>query len=279
MRVLLAETIGFCGGVKRAMRIALDAAARHGGLRTEGPLVHNRAVVELLARHGVSDHPENALHPLLIRAHGVPPDWRRARMEDNVDLVDATCIHVAGNQRRAEDAARAGETVLIAGDANHAEVKAVAGCAGPSCRVVGSVADIERLAAEVDGPVFLLAQTTFDIALFEDMARALLRRPDARVADTICRATHTRQREARDLARRVDAVVVVGGADSANTRRLAETARAEGRPAFVVETAAELIEEDFLGFTIVGVTSGASTPDWMTHEAADRLRHMGGGIS
>ncbi len=278
MRIVLAETTGFCDGVKRAVRIALDAARLHGGLRTEGPLVHNQSVVERLARRGVSDQADAGL-PLLIRAHGVPPAWRRERLERHIELVDATCPHVARNQRLAGEAAAAGETVLIAGDANHAEVEAVAGCAGPPCRVVATVEDIDSFIREHGeqerrAPVLLLAQTTFDVALFDAMSRALLRHPNARAIDTICRATHTRQQEARQLARDVDAVVVVGGRNSANTRRLADAVRAEGRPAIVVETAAELIEENFRDFAVVGVTSGASTPGWLIRAAVRRLRRM-----
>lgn len=278
MRVIPAPATGFCDGVKRAIAIALEAASRHGGLRTEGPVVHNREVIEFLARHGVSENARGV--PLLIRAHGVPPAKRREWREQSIPLVDATCVHVARNQRLAEVAARAGETVLIAGDRHHAEVEAVAGCAGDNCRVVPTLADLENFVQEQEtappAPVFLLAQTTFDIALFAQMTRALARLPNARAADTICRATHTRQKEAGELARNpeVRAVVVVGGANSANTRRLADAAREAGKPAVVVETAAELRAEDFVGRAAVGLTSGASTPDWAIQAVQECLAGM-----
>lgn len=276
MRVVLARASGFCDGVKRAMRIALDAASRHGGLQSEGPLVHNSTAVDLLALHGISSSPEKEGLPLLVRAHGITPDRRRECLARGTRLVDATCVHVARNQRLAAEAAGRGDMVVIAGDPEHAEVKAVAGCAGSECQVVCGIADVESLPAS--GKILMLAQTTFNAALFAQMASSLQERnPDSRVVDTICRATHDRQEEARRLAHGVEAVVVVGGAHSANTRRLAEAVVSEGKPAFVVETAADVRSEDFRGVSVVGVTSGASTPGWITQEVVNRLRMMGGG--
>lgn len=277
MRVKLAHISGFCDGVKRAMRIALTGAKRHGGLQSAGPLVHNRAAVELLALHGIAvNSHENSDKPMLVRAHGVPPESRAAWLDQGLTLVDATCVHVARNQRLVAEAAARGALVLIAGDADHAEVRATAACAGPDCRVVASARDIEELGPPSDCEAFLLAQTTFNVDVFAAMEAALRQRGGGfTVKDTICRATHDRQREARRLADACDAVVVVGGADSANTRRLAEAVRSRGKPAFLVETADDLRREDFAAFATVGVTSGASTPGWLTQEVVNRLRPWG----
>lgn len=276
MRVIIAHTSGFCDGVKRAMRIALDAARRHGGVDSDGPLVHNCQALELLSLHGVAARTpaDDSRYPLLIRAHGVPPLRRREWQERGRCLVDATCVHVARNQRLAAEAAGRGEVVVLAGDADHAEVQAVAASAGPECVVVGTSADFARIPK--GRKVFFLAQTTFNAELFEEMT-SLLRRdfPDCTVVDTICHATHDRQEEAAQLARRVEATVVVGGRNSANTRRLAEIAGGSGRPVFAVETASELREADFAAFSRVGVISGASTPGWVTQDVVNRLRLMG----
>lgn len=274
MRVIIAETSGFCGGVKRAMRIAVEAAARHGGLVSDGPLVHNSQALALLSLHAIdSDMDADGGRPVLVRAHGVPPERRTMWLDEGRTLVDATCLHVARNQRLAAEAAARGEFVVLAGDVDHAEVKAVAASAGSRCLVAESVAD---LGAVPPGPAFLLAQTTFNVELFAEMAAALrISHPDAVVADTICRATRERQDEAAKLAARVDAVVVVGGKNSANTRRLAETcARTCGR-VFAIETASELSPDDFAGLSTVGVISGASTPGWITQDVVNRLRPMG----
>ncbi|MCD8138584.1 MAG: 4-hydroxy-3-methylbut-2-enyl diphosphate reductase [Planctomycetaceae bacterium] len=289
MRVIIAHISGFCDGVKRAMRIALTASEQHGGLQSAGPLVHNKTAVELLALHGISPRPDGAdagspdadrrntpQKPMLVRAHGVSPEQRQEWLERGLTLVDATCAHVASNQRLVAAAAARGALVLLAGDADHAEVKAVAACAGPDCRVVAGPGDIEALAVPPGRDIVMLAQTTFAVSRFEAMTQTVLRRfPAATVKDSICRATHERQREAERLADRTDAVVVVGGKNSANTRRLAEAVQARGKPAILVETADDLRRDDFATYRTVGVTSGASTPGWLTQEVVNRLRPWG----
>ncbi len=271
MRVETAAEVGFCEGVKRAIEIARAARDRHGGVRMEGPLVHNRQVTEYLTRLGIS--PDAGLDkPYLIRAHGLPPQERAALEQAGVRLIDATCPHIIRNQALVGRAAAEGSFILLAGDPGHAEVLAVAGAAGGACRVISSVKDLADLpAGAVSGGVFMLAQTTFDVDLFQIMAEELTRRrPGAVIADTICRATHRRQAEARRLGTAHGGVIVVGGVTSANTRRLLETAAAAGCPRCIgVETAAELRAEDFAGCLSVGVTSGASTPDWCVKEVVE----------
>lgn len=257
------------------MRIALSAA-REGGLWADGPLVHNDQAIDLMVLHGVNmaSTPGEGDSQVLVRAHGAPPERRREWEKAGLRLVDATCVHVARNQRLAARAAADGRTVLLAGDADHAEVRAVAASAGPDCRVVSTPGDVERL--DGDGPFLLLAQTTFNVDTFQKMAAVAQRRlSDCRVVDTVCRATHDRQREVARIAGLADALVVVGGRRSANTRRLADTGRALGKPVFQVETAAELRDADFADFRSVAVTSGASTPGWITQEVVNRLRFMG----
>lgn len=257
------------------MRIALGAAGS-GGVWADGPLVHNEQAVRLMALHGVgvADAPEAGVDKVLVRAHGVAPDRRREWETMGLTPVDATCPHVARNQRLAANAAARGVPVLLAGDRDHAEVRAVLGSAGPTARVVSTPEEAERV--EVEGAPLLLAQTTFNVELFDEIASVVWRRfPESRVVDTICRATHDRQAEAARIARMADVLVVVGGKNSANTRRLADTGRAQGKPVFLVETADELCDDDFLSFGTAAVTSGASTPGWITQEVVNRLRGMG----
>ncbi len=280
MQVETAAEVGFCEGVRRAISIALAARDRHGGVRMEGPLVHNRQVTEYLAARGIG--PEAGTDkPYLIRAHGLPPQERTQLEKAGLILVDATCPHIIRNQALVGAAAAEGRVVLLAGDPGHAEVLAVAGAAGGACRVVSRLEDLADIPegempagegnAKPSGGVFMLAQTTFDVALFKMLAEELTRRcPRAVITDTICRATHRRQEEARRLGERHGAVIVVGGGASANTRRLLEAAADAGCPRCLgVETAAELRTEDFAGCTSVGVTSGASTPDWCVREVVE----------
>lgn len=273
--MIIARISGFCDGVKRAMRLAL-AAAKDGGVWADGPLVHNHQALSLMSLQGIaaSESPRTEDGTVLIRAHGATPERRRELEESGLKVVDATCVHVARNQRLASRAAAGGMTVVLAGDPEHAEVHAVCASAGSACRVVARPEDIAAL--DVKEPVLFLAQTTFNLNLFAEMTTAMRGRfPDCRVIDTICRATHDRQREAARIARLADVLVVVGGRHSANTRRLADTGAAEGKPVFLVETADELRGEDFAGFATVAVTSGASTPGWVTQEVVNRLLFMG----
>ncbi len=276
MKVVLARIAGFCTGVKTAMRVAVDAARQYGMVTSHGPLIHNEQAVRLLELRGVfvsSEQPRPG-ETVLIRAHGMRPDDRMQLADKHCRLVDATCVHVAKNQRLAAEAARSGKKVMIAGDVGHAEVDAVLGGAGEDAVVIASAED--ALQAESAKPVFLLAQTTFDSGEFQRLAAIVQQRfPGAEIRNTICLATERRQQETRRLAQTVDALVVVGGRKSANTRRLAEIGRELGKPSFLVETAAELEESAFAAFHSVGVTAGASTPGWITQAVVDKLRRFG----
>ncbi|MDR2392031.1 MAG: 4-hydroxy-3-methylbut-2-enyl diphosphate reductase [Planctomycetota bacterium] len=280
MKVLIARTSGFCDGVKRAMRIALSAAEK-GELAADGPLVHNRQALEILAARGVGILDASGAAPgpaqILVRAHGVPTRRRHCWLQAGKSIVDATCIHVAENQRLAREAAAAGKRVLFAADPGHPETLAVTGGAGKRCHVIQNLSDIETLPEDfAAGGVLFLAQTTFNARQFAGMAAALKWRfSDTRIVDSICRATRERQEEAERLAAAADIFVVVGGRNSANTRRLAEAGRAIGKPAVLVETAADLNPGDFTGLRVAAVTAGASTPGWITQEVVDRLRQMG----
>ncbi len=264
MRVIVADSAGFCFGVRRAVERAEAVAAEAGRAFTDGPLIHNPGMLKELESKGIRVAGEETPIPedgvLIIRAHGIPPERRKSLQARARRLIDATCPEVARIQGKIRAQVAKGRTVLILGDAGHAEVVGLLGHAGDSGRVVGSVADVEAL-EDVEGDVSLVSQSTQDGELFRDVAEAVTRRfPGAEVIDTICDATKRRQRELRSIAETVDKLVVVGSKTSANTRRLAEIAAAL-RPTVWVARAEELRAEDFIGARTVGVTAGASTPD------------------
>jgi len=279
MRVKLARTAGFCMGVQRAMNILLDAAnIKDGPVYTLGPLIHNPQVIEALGRKNVriiQDVSEASSGTVVVRAHGVPPDTRRQIERTQLTLCDATCPIVTRAQSLARAHAAQGYTVIIAGDAEHPEVIALMGFAGERGVVVSSPEDIAKLPPY--GDVCLIAQTTQNAELYAELAeRVRAKYPGAAVFDTICDSTHRRQLELRQMAKQVDLMVVVGGKESANTRRLAEIARQEGVRAIHVETEEELNSAEFRDVNLVGVTAGASTPNWVITRIVEAIREMDG---
>jgi len=280
MKVELARTAGFCMGVTRAMEMALEAA--RSGVRplyTLGPLIHNRQAVELLQAEGILtvESPEEvpAGAGVIIRAHGVRPEVRKVLEGRGARIIDATCPHVVASQRRIAEQSAAGASVIIVGDRDHAEIRGLVGHARGPVAVVSTLEDLEKV--DLPPPLCIIAQTTFSESTYAAMVEEARRRfPGITVFESICSSTEDRQREVRELAGRVDAVVVVGGRHSANTLRLAEVARASGRPVVHVESAAELDVSGFSGARIVGVTAGASTPSWVIGEVVDKLRAADG---
>ncbi|MFH0910413.1 MAG: 4-hydroxy-3-methylbut-2-enyl diphosphate reductase [Planctomycetota bacterium] len=277
MRVKLARTAGFCMGVRRAMNMAQDAAAEGGKpVYTYGPIIHNAQAVEVLESKGIRvTESVDEMPPgrLVIRAHGISPG-ERARLEGlGFECIDATCPHVLRSQQRIQKASREGRAIVLVGDPDHAETLGLAGYASGPVRILSTPAEAEALA--LDGPVSVLAQTTFNAETYGRVADILRREiGDCEVFDSICLATSERQAEARKLSQSCDAVVVVGGRHSANSLRLAAIARESGKPVFHVETAGELDPEAFTSFRIVGVTAGASTPGWLTQAVIHRLQDI-----
>ncbi|HPD17423.1 MAG TPA: 4-hydroxy-3-methylbut-2-enyl diphosphate reductase [Planctomycetota bacterium] len=277
MEVKLAKTAGFCMGVKLAMDKVLTLSEQADEpVYTHGPLIHNRQAIEMLEARGVRDIeklPEAAAGSVVIRAHGVPDAVRESLRSRGLKAIDATCPHVLASQRHIERYAARGYTIVIAGDKEHAEVEGLKSHAGPRCVVVSTPAEAE--AAAVAAPACLVAQTTFSEEAYDAIAAILRTRvPGIEVLQTICQATRERQREVTELAAEVDAMVVVGGRHSANTCRLAEISRLCGKPTFHVETADELDAEALAQFAVVGLTAGASTPNWITRSVLQALEDL-----
>ena len=264
-------------GVRRALKLTLDAANSRTSprpIRTVGPLIHNRQVLDVLERKGITALGEDAgalAGTAVIRAHGISPAQRDALASRAQHVIDATCPHVRNVQQIAQKHCREGYHCIIIGDRGHAEVDAVLSHAGGRGVVVSRPEDLDSL-PPMD-KVVVVAQTTQDVELFGKLVGRIRERyPDCRVFDTICRATRQRQAEAEQLARRVDAMVVVGGSHSANTRRLAQICEATGTPTYHVETDDELDLDRLLRCGRIGLTAGASTPRWMIRRVVARLR-------
>jgi len=277
MKIVAAKKAGFCMGVKRALEMVLDRARREDGrIFTYGPLIHNPQVVALLSSKRVTaSRDRRELHPgdiCFISAHGISPEVRGKLQATGARLCDASCPDVLKVQGIIRKYARRGYSTVIFGDPGHSEVEGLLGFTESRGMVVGSPE--EAAAIPVSDRVCLVSQTTQDPEEFRRVAAEVKKRiPQTVVCETICASTRARQREVLEMARKVDALVVVGGRNSANTARL--TRIASGLvPVFQVETASDLVPEQLENFRTVGVTAGASTPNWLLQEVIDRLRDL-----
>jgi (E)-4-hydroxy-3-methyl-but-2-enyl pyrophosphate reductase len=270
-------------GVHRAVEIALDVVKKHNRpIYTFGPLIHNPQVLETLKDKGVrilNDPAKAAPGSVVIRAHGVPPETKKRLADAGLTVIDATCPRVIKVQNIIAKYAEQSHAVIIVGDRDHPEVVGLLGFAKGNGHIIKNPCDVEKLPAFEK--VIVVAQTTQDSVRFETVTRAVAERfPNCKSFNTICDSTHKRQAEIRDIARNVDAVVVVGGRDSANTQRLVQIAQQEGIRAFHIENALDIVGKDMKNVQSVGLTAGASTPNWVikrVYRTLENLPHQEGG--
>jgi len=266
-------------GVKRAVDLVLDLARTKGGVKiyTYGPLIHNPQTVELLARRGViplASLEEAQKLPrgstIVIRAHGITPEERKRLQAWGLTIVDATCPRVGRVQAIITKHARKGYLIAIVGDKAHPEVNGLLGYARGQGIVISGRDDIATL--PTGRPLCVVAQTTQNIGEYETLVAAIKERfPDAVVHNTICDSTARRQREVEELARDMDLTVIVGGKNSANTRRLAAFATLGGKPSYHIETEQELPYDQLRQANNIGISAGASTPNWIITRVVDAI--------
>jgi 4-hydroxy-3-methylbut-2-enyl diphosphate reductase len=278
MQIEVAKKAGHCFGVKTAVQKAFaTAAAARLPVYTLGPIIHNPQVVGELEKAGVKavkNLSEIQEGVIIIRSHGVPPDIIREATARGLTVVDATCPFVRRAQDLAQELANEGYDLVVVGDAAHPEVEAILGTVGRATVISNSA---EALGLPLRQKYGVIAQTTQSLENLQQVASALLTRtPVLKIVNTICSATTDLQIETRELARRVDFMLVVGGRNSANTTRLVEISRKVGVPTQHIETADE-IDQDWLGKAVhIGITAGTSTPDWIIEGVVQRLEALGG---
>ncbi|MEW6726372.1 bifunctional 4-hydroxy-3-methylbut-2-enyl diphosphate reductase/30S ribosomal protein S1 [Desulforudis sp. 1088] len=277
MEVKLAAKAGFCFGVRRAIELALKTA-REGKqpIYSLGPLIHNPQVVQYLQDRGINvieNVNEASEGTLIIRSHGVDPSVLSEAEGLGMTVVDATCPFVRRAQQLASDLTASGYQVVVVGDRHHPEVRGIVGWTGGKAMVVENPDEARDL------PVFprvgVVAQTTQPQDNFEAVVKVLRQKMgDVAVSNTICNAVAERQKAVLELAKEVQVMVVVGGADSANTNKLTNLCRKTGTPTYQIETADQLDPRWFRNVEIAGLTAGASTPDWIIEEVEQRMREM-----
>lgn len=273
----MASKAGFCFGVKRAIELARDTVREsEGPIFTLGPLIHNPQVVASLAEMGIceiNDVKDIDEGTLVIRSHGVSPDVLDEAMKQGINIVDATCPFV----RRAQDLAREltgqGFQVVVVGDRDHPEVQGIVGWTNGKALVVENPEEAALL--NNDAQYGIIAQTTQTLENLDSVIEVIHKKGVGyKVCNTICSATNQRQEAALELARNVGVMIVVGGTNSANTRKLASICRKSGTATYHIETADELDPAWFQGIGTAGLTAGASTPDWIIEEVRKRMSEI-----
>ena len=274
MKVLVAEKCGFCPGVRNAITLANDTLAECQVVYCLGPIIHNEDVVRELADKGLKtiDKIEQIKSgTVLIRSHGATRQQLQEIRSKGLDVVDATCVLVKRVQKIAQALGEEGYKVVIIGDENHPEVKAVVGYAR-DVAVIGQESDIDKLFGHKK--LGVICQTTQSPDHFAEMVGRIIRRgfSELKVVNTLCRETIQRQAAAVKLCKQVDVMFVLGGLHSANTRKLAELCRGHNPATFHLQNWDELDTRVLLGRQTAGVTAGASTPDNVISEFVRRLQ-------
>ena len=280
IKVIRADSLGFCSGVRRAIDIITEAARERGGIETLGALVHNKQVVQKLGKLGINTVDDISLvkgDTVVISAHGVGPAVSEAIRLRGLKAIDTTCSFVKRAQAAARKLAEEGFFVVVYGDTDHPEVKGILGWAGGRGMATLEAADLGRL-PEIPRRLGMLSQTTqipVDFIRFakEIIDMAFVKDAEIRLIDTICHETRRRQADTLDMAGRSDLVIVIGGRNSANTRRLYELCRAAAETRWI-ETAGEIDPSWLKGKGTIGVTAGTSTDDQTIEEVAGRLEKL-----
>lgn len=283
MEVIQAKTAGFCMGVSLALNKLDDELKKgeHSGrIVTLGSIIHNPQVIEKYAQQGVIQASDiSELQPgdrVLIRAHGIPHDKEQALKKLGVTIIDATCPKVKRAQLGIARMFADGQTLLLFGEADHPEVRGLLSYAGPGSMVFNNLEEFCCLRLINDTTYFLAAQTTQDIIQYDKIIayaeKKLGYKPVA--LNTVCSATRERMQGTLELAEKTDIVVVMGGYDSGNTRRLAEAVKAAGKRVLHVETPQEINPDVFSPGDKVGLTAGASTPNFLIEAAFALLQKL-----
>lgn len=276
LKIKIAKHTGFCFGVKRAVGIAEDFLKKNKSAYSIGPIIHNPVVVKELSHKGlkvIDDIKKARGANIVIRSHGLPPYLRKRALKASVGMVDATCPFVKRSHDIVTLLNRENYQIIIIGEKSHPEIKALSEVAGEPAQVVTNQADLKNLRLK-NKKVAVLAQTTLSHDGFLNIAASIFSKGcfEYRIFDTICNDVVRRQAEAKELARKVDLILVVGGKISANTNYLARICRDIGTRTYHIETEKELKSSWLKGLDSVGIISGASTPRKVVNRVVSKLK-------
>ena len=282
MKILVAQHSGFCYGVKRAVKMLESLIETEGDVYTLGPLIHNQQVIEHYSNKGVvtidSITELNTIQSknskVIIRSHGAPKSVYDEAEAAKINIHDATCPYVKKIQNTVSTYASKGYNIIIVGNAMHPEVVGINGWCDNRATIIESVEQVE-LIEQIMEPTCVVVQTTFSMKKWNTISHALQSRLKAlKVFNTICLATEQRQQAVLELAKEVDLMIVVGGLHSSNTVKLAQLCREQVKTIHI-ETKDDLKSDDLIGTEVVGITAGASTPDWIIQSVILKIENEG----
>lgn len=278
--IVLAKSAGFCFGVHRAVDTVYERASQKN-IYTYGPIIHNEEVVKDLEKKGVKsiesvDEISDALDStVIIRSHGVSKNVYDEIKHKGCDIVDATCPFVLKIHRIVEEESRQGKQIIIIGNENHPEVEGIMGWSHNKAFVIDSAEKLNNINLDPDKETVIVSQTTFNYNKFEELVEIIKEKSyNVSIRNTICNATEERQTEARNIAKKVDAMIVIGGRSSSNTRKLYEICKGECENTFYIQTLDDLELEKLKKADSIGITAGASTPNNIIEEVYTNVREF-----
>lgn len=279
MEVTVAKSAGFCFGVKRAVEMVYDEALKSKKVYTLGPIIHNEQVVKDLESKGVQvvetpqDLQDEEDAVVIIRSHGITKKVQKELEEKKVQIVDATCPFVKKIHNIVSEKWSQGYEIIVVGNEKHPEVEGICGWCDNQCSVIETIEDAKNFEQKEPKKICIVSQTTFNYKKFEDIVDILLKKSyDILVMNTICNATEVRQTEAGTIARKSDAMIVIGGKHSSNTQKLYEICKTECLNTHFIQTLDDLDLKLFQSFRSVGITAGASTPNNIIKEVQSYVR-------
>lgn len=272
MEIIVADVYGFCGGVKRAIKMAFDNAYK--GVYSYGDLVHNEFVVDELQRKGVEEIDDTNIEnsKVIIRSHGVHKNILDDLKKRNNEIINCVCPKVENIYNIVDNFYEKGYNIVIIGNNRHPEVIGINSRCNDSATIISSLKDIKI----PDGKIVVVSQTTSNVDFFENAINVIkdISKDEVLVYNTICNATFKRQESVRNLSKKVDAIIVLGGKKSSNTKKLAEIAKLNCKNVFLIESINDIDLNIFKKFNKIGITAGASTPDSVIKEAVSRMENF-----
>lgn len=279
MKVIMAKSAGFCFGVERAVNTVYEQIGKKEPIFTFGPIVHNESVINDLKKKGVNviekvDELEGKKEgTLIIRAHGVSKKIHEQLENSNLEIIDATCPFVKRIHKIVDEESANGKRIVVIGDPKHPEVKGIVGWSNTGAIVVDTPEQVDEEGILLEEKLCIVAQTTFNMNKFKELVEIFREKGyDISVANTICNATSERQKEARDIAGKVDVMIVIGGKQSSNSKKLFEICSAECERTYFIQTLDDLQLDWPNSVSLVGITAGASTPSKIIEEVQNYVR-------